>query len=1035
MPASEKQKATPGQDDQNYALHQTPHSNSTEAEVVRRAVEGRPVGNPDNVDPRAPPQPPMNVSDAVGGKISTKDNIISVHGYMHKQGKRSIKGPIHKSWKKRYFALEKAKIYYFQSHIECRQYFTTRNVDLVVGAVELKDALQLRPCGRLDLPHKGFEIHTKRRDWVLCPESDEEYRMWFQAVENAIVSTGSGNVIERKLPNVRKYQMKGITTYRILYFLFVFAGIVEILALVFWFVVGLEPCDAGRPEISCGVILSQSLTSLTCSPKPMNGIFTVPKFWLNLAGVANVACFHNPPVGQWISYFLFLAAEILTFILGVTFYLGMWKPVRRGAHYLDEFEPSLPDEQWPNVDVFICHYSEPAEETIDTLAACMNLQYPPHLLHIYILDDGYCKAKWNKGNPVPTIELNKGILETAGDLRQETAQFMYDRVCDPNEEMEVYAWRKLHSSANLPSPSRPKVVNRNDCAAGSFRDDYRYSGLPHVTFVGRVKPTTHYSKAGNINNCLYNEGANGRYAVILDNDMQPHPKFILATLPFFFEDEDRQEKNKYACCTSGCNRVAKMCCASCKMAGVPEESMSYCSKQCFENSMHTQSALHRRQVNGTISEKSGKASRDLRCSTCNSKVDKNGMCKKCISPKLLNDNGDEEIAVLHHYSDDVRDNSVAYVQTPQYFRDCVQLQIGDPLGHRNATFYDAIQTGQDGYDCASFAGTNALFRREALDSIGGVQYGSLTEDCYTGFQLCSLGWKALYFRKDFEGEASERIRLAEGLVPDNVASSMAQRKRWAKGNFQIMLMKKSKNYIDPDWKRPECAIPKYRRSSNFMRNVFYFNCTMYPLGAFSALFFYYITIYFLYTGYAPIYMAGLRLLFALVPKLLIQGALSALSNRSVENNDVVRSQEAFFAYAFTMCTAVVETFAWKITGKEPKWFVTGSSSRGSVSELPNVLVYFGLVIGCIWSVVRFFAGYNTQTYSHGASLLFASLLMGSYIAFKLGPSVRMSIQEYFGWSYHSLTDQGNFVGSTSIAFGLIFITLWVYIEQPSSSPF
>ncbi|KDO16190.1 hypothetical protein SPRG_18270, partial [Saprolegnia parasitica CBS 223.65] len=73
--------------------------------------------------------------------------------------------------------------------------------------------------------------------------------------------------------------------------------------------------------------------------------------------------------------------------------------------------------------------------------------------------------------------------------------------------------------------------------------------------------------------------------------------------------------------------------------------------------------------------------------------------------------------------------------------------------------------------------------------------------------------------------------------------------------------------------------------------------------------------------------------------------------------------------------------------------------------------------------------------SHGASLLVASLMMGLFIATKLGPSVRMSIQEYFGWSYFSLMDQGNFIGQSLIAFGLIFITLWVYIEQPSSNPF
>ncbi|OQR95405.1 cellulose synthase 2 [Thraustotheca clavata] len=991
-------------------------------------------------DPRYSYVPPMKVTERnaaaatpPSSSMSSDSNVISVHGYMYKQGKRALKGPIHKSWRKRYFALEKAKIYYFQNDGDCRRYFQTRNSELVVGAIELKDALQLRPSARLDLPTKGFEIHTKRRLWVLCPETDEEYRMWFSGVEQSIVQNGAGNVIERNLPNVRKYVMKGIATYRFMYFLFLIAGLVEIAGLVFWFVVGLQPCDQARPTVDCSTILSQTMDKLYCQSSPMNGVFQPPKWWLQLAGVENVVCFAKPSIAQWVSYFCLLLAELISFFLGAIYYLGMWKPVRRGAHYLDEFEPKLPDEQWPRVDIFICHYSEPADETIDTLAACMNLQYPPHLLQIYILDDGYCKTKFQKGNPIPDIELNKGVIESSGDLRQEVAQFMYDRVCDPNEELEVYAWRKLHSSANLPSASRPRVVPRMDCALGSFRDDYKYSGLPHVSFVGRVKPPTHYSKAGNINNACYNEGAIGRYCLILDNDMQPHPKFLLATLPFFFDSEERQGKIKYTCCTSGCNNIARMCCASCKIAGVPEDQMSFCSQQCFENSMHTASALHRRQVNGTMSEKHGKVDKTLNCVTCGSTVNKKGVCKKCN--KLDASDLEDGLTANSTYSDEVRDNAVGFVQTPQYFRDCVQFQIGDPLGHRNATFYDAIQTGQDGYECASFAGTNAIFRREALDSIGGIQYGSLTEDCYTGMQLCNMGWKGLYFRKDFEGEMSERIRLAEGLVPDNVASSLAQRKRWAKGNFQIMLMNKKKNYFDKEWQRPVCQVPPKPTKHGWMRKVFFINSTIYPIGSICAVLFYYITLYFLFTGYAPIYMAGLRLLYALVPKLLIQGMLSAMSNRTVENNDVVRSQEAWFAYAFTHTSAVMETFWWKLTGKEPTWFVTGSSSRGSITELPNVIMFFAHVFGVIWALIRFFATYNSLQTSHGASLLVASMMMGIFIASKLGPSVRMSIQEYFGWSYHSLMDQGNFIGQSMIAFGLLFITLWVYIEKPSSNPF
>jgi cellulose synthase (UDP-forming) len=78
------------------------------------------------------------------------------------------------------------------------------------------------------------------------------------------------------------------------------------------------------------------------------------------------------------------------------YYLGIWKPVRCGAHYFDEFEAKVPDELWPRVDVILCHYSEPTEDCIEILMACLALEYPPHLLQIYVLDDGYCKTKWKK---------------------------------------------------------------------------------------------------------------------------------------------------------------------------------------------------------------------------------------------------------------------------------------------------------------------------------------------------------------------------------------------------------------------------------------------------------------------------------------------------------------------------------------------------------------------------------------------------------------------------------------------------------------
>lgn len=87
-------------EDTDYALHGTP--SATEAEIVRggdqpRLAEGRPEAQQGYLDPRAPSEQPVSVLEAVGMSIGEdQGNIISIHGYMHQQGKRSIIGPIQK---------------------------------------------------------------------------------------------------------------------------------------------------------------------------------------------------------------------------------------------------------------------------------------------------------------------------------------------------------------------------------------------------------------------------------------------------------------------------------------------------------------------------------------------------------------------------------------------------------------------------------------------------------------------------------------------------------------------------------------------------------------------------------------------------------------------------------------------------------------------------------------------------------------------------------------------------------------------------
>lgn len=716
-------------------------------------------------------------------------------------------------------------------------------------------------------------------------------------------------------PNIRKYKMSGTGFFHLIYFLSGAVGIVWLGFLV-TFYPRESPCDEQAPTLACNNIELSKVDQRNCYPSDVNVD--------QISGEGY--CIRDTPFGVWIMYALFIFSEFLNYFLGLLFNFSMWRPIRRGARFMNDFKPALPKEQWPSVDIFLCHYMEPVVDSIATLKNCLAMQYPPELLHIFVLDDGYCKSVWDANNHFK-VSVNMNVIRQAGDLRGEVAKLMHERVVGPvDNDADLKTWRRQHSSVRELRKEGGQGVNRRDCAVGSLSDDYDYRdrGIPRLTFVGRMKPEVHHSKAGNINNALFNEGADGKYILILDNDMKPHPKFLLAVMPFFFSE--------------------------------------------------------------------GEA------------VDGGG----------------------RQYSDDISWNQVAYVQTPQYFEETRQLvELGDPCGHKNTIFFDAVQCGRDGFDSAAFAGTNAVFRRQAFDSIGGIQYGTQTEDAFTGNILHTAGWDSVYFRKDFEGDAKDRIRLCEGAVPETVAASMGQRKRWAKGAIQILLMK-NESEVDPDWRPPRVAAPDPKPSLTFPRKLFFYDSVLYPFGSIPAMCYIVIAIYYLTTGQPPIYTQGLRLLYTFLPLMLIRWLLNLLANRAVDNNDVWRAQQTWFSYSFITMLAIFEAIQARITGREKSWANTGAGQKTSWVEIPNVLLFFTLMISQFVALIRFFQYENaTAPWNYVAAMFF-----GFWIMSNLYPMVKMSLTEYCGWDHTSATFTANVFGSLILIFIVVFVQLWqAYYEE------
>jgi cellulose synthase (UDP-forming) len=121
-------------------------------------------------------------------------------------------------------------------------------------------------------------------------------------------------------------------------------------------------------------------------------------------------------------------------------------------------------------------------------------------------------------------------------------------------------------------------------------------------------------------------------------------------------------------------------------------------------------------------------------------------------------------------------SQIAFVQTPQIYGNLNNL-ISRGAGYMQNVFYDLIQPGKNRFNAAFCVGTNVIFRRSAIDLIGGMYTKSKSEDIWTSLLLHEAGYQSVYISD----------RLAVGDAPETTGTYFKQQLRWATGGFEILL--------------------------------------------------------------------------------------------------------------------------------------------------------------------------------------------------------------------------------------------------------
>ncbi|HYW93726.1 MAG TPA: glycosyltransferase [Gammaproteobacteria bacterium] len=252
-----------------------------------------------------------------------------------------------------------------------------------------------------------------------------------------------------------------------------------------------------------------------------------------------------------------------------------------------------------------------------------------------------------------------------------------------------------------------------------------------------------------------------------------------------------------------------------------------------------------------------------------------------------------------------RDPDVAFVQCPQTFYnlDAYQVRGGHSLRWgEQSLFFRVIQRGKDYWNATMFVGTSAVMRRAALEHIGGIATGTVTEDLHTTIRLQRAGWSSVY-----HDEA-----LAFGLAAPSLRSYVGQRLRWGQGAMQV-------------WRREGLL---FRRGHTLAQRVCNLASVLTYFDAWPRLFLYALPGVVLITGIMPISTLDVAFAVHFVPYYFLQFwvfeelARGYGNSLYVEEYNLLRS----FTFAFSTLALLRSRIPFRVTDK-------GLAGRGSEAAL------------------------------------------------------------------------------------------------------
>lgn len=209
---------------------------------------------------------------------------------------------------------------------------------------------------------------------------------------------------------------------------------------------------------------------------------------------------------------------------------------------------------------------------------------------------------------------------------------------------------------------------------------------------------------------------------------------------------------------------------------------------------------------------------------------------------------------------------------------------------------------------------------------------SVTEDMATCMRLHGLGWRTAYHDEV----------LAHGLAPEDLATMLTQRLRWAQGTMQVMLREN----------------PLTQRRLSWPQRLMYFSTMWSYLSGFAALVYLAAPIVYLTIGVLPVQALSTDFFIRLVPFLVVNQLLFFVV---AAGRPTWRGQQYSLALFPTWIKSFTSAFGNVVLGRSLDFAVTPKTKQASSGPAwhlvrPQLWAMAALVAAAVIGVVRILTG-------------------------------------------------------------------------------